>query len=153
MNYGKSQLGFTVIEVLVVIGIFAILAALGLFFSMDFYKTYSYNSEQVNVASVLSKARARSLANVNESWHGVRITGNKLTLFQGSNPVKSWANRNTAKDEDVPASSGLSISDQDVIFDQLSGNTGCPPADCVITVSGLGQSKTIKVTSQGAIIW
>lgn len=156
MNRTPSQSGFTVIEVLVVVGIFGILSALALVFSMDFYRTYASSSELNNVVSVLSKARARSVANVNQHWHGACIdTANRqYTLFQGSGSTIGYSNRITSLDESVP--SGTSPDDcpggSEITFEQLSGNTNCT-SDCMITLNNFDRVKTVTINSQGAILW
>lgn len=148
----SSQFGFSLMEVLVVIGIFAILTTIGLFFSMDFFRTYTTSSQENSLISVLSKARARSLANINENWHGVRITGNDYILFQGDDVTQDWDHRDTTLDEPIPVDTGVTATNRDIIFAQLSGNVTCTP-DCDISLSGLGNDKTITLNEQGAILW
>ena len=156
MSRLPQQFGFTLMEVLVVIGLFAILATIGLFFSMDFFRTYTVSSEGISLVSTLSKARARSLANVNENWHGVRITNNEYILFQGGNVTKDWDHRDTSLDQSIPVGTAVDATDIDIVFDQLSGNAAtCPPPDyCTINLSGLGNgNKTVIINQQGAILW
>jgi prepilin-type N-terminal cleavage/methylation domain-containing protein len=146
MNYRFAQLGFTVIEVLIVIGIFGILAAIGLFFSMDFFRTYSTNSEQVTLVSALSQARAQSLANINRQPHGVRVTPENYTIFSGS----SFDTRDQSFDRVLSVSSAVHPSGTtDIVFEQLSGNTSCTEI-CNITLTG---ASPVQINAQGAILW
>lgn len=148
----NNQAGITLIELLVVIGMFALLSTLTLFFGLDFFRTYTFHSEQTQLASALSKARARSLANINGNQHGVRISGGNYILFQGAGPSLSWSDRDASKDEPIPVGTGVSALDHDILFAQLSGNATCTP-DCTIDMSAMGATKQITINSQGAILW
>src|ERR1044072_4262622 len=80
--------GFTLIEILITIGLIGLIAALGLFISLNFYKNYSFRSERNVIVSILQKARSQSMDNIDEQRHGVHffINGGKLTylLFECS---------------------------------------------------------------------
>ncbi len=151
----NNQSGFSLIELLVVIAIFGILATLALFFSMDFFRTYATNSEQVTLVSSLSKARSQSLANINRHQHGVRITPSSYTIFETTSGVAFDARPQALKNLDQVITVNSSVkptSSTDIVFDQLSGNANCT-SGCTITMSGGGTTKTINVNAQGAILW
>lgn len=154
MNMRPAQTGFTVIEVLVVVGIFGILAAIGLIFSMDFFRTYGASSELNNAVSVLSKARARSLANIHEHQHGVCVDAANQTyiLFQGDGPDLDYSSRLPDLDEAVPSGSSPATCPNEIVFSQLSGNTNCL-TDCVVSLNNYSIAKEVRVNSQGAILW
>src|SRR5438876_578690 len=69
----RLLMGFTLIEVMIVMAIFALLASLGLIIGMDFYRSYSFNSERNVALAVLRKARTEAMVNVDQAAHGVRI--------------------------------------------------------------------------------
>ena len=72
-NRIKNYSGFTLIEMLVSMGIIILIAGFGLFLSMDFYRGYLFHYEKDLVISILQKARSQSLANIDEKPHGVYI--------------------------------------------------------------------------------
>lgn len=145
----KEQ-GFSLIELLVVIALFAILAAFALFLSMDFFRTYASNSEQVTLVSALSKARAQSLANINRHAHGVHITNNSYTIFEGS----TYSGRVQSLDQTISINSALRpTATTDIVFDQLTGNVPLCSTGCTITLSGNNGNETITINGQGAILW
>src|ERR1039458_2199647 len=76
----RTTNGFTLIEVLVVMGILAILSTMGYLITIDFYKSYAFNAERDTIVSLLQKARAASLSNINESPHGVYFDDNYVYL-------------------------------------------------------------------------
>ena len=80
----------------------------------------------------------------NGAW-GVTVSSQKLILFQGS----SFVARTALFDESFVIHPAISISGLgEIIFAKTSGLPSTTPT---ITVSGLGSSKTITVTSQGVV--
>jgi prepilin-type N-terminal cleavage/methylation domain-containing protein len=138
----ERQSGFTLIELLVVIAIFAILASLALFFSMDFFRTYSRNSEHTTLVSALSKARAQSMANMDRMKHGVKIEPSGYTIFKGDTFDPANIYLTIEVNSDTKPSGNYQI-----VFDQLTGNTA--PA----TITFTNSTKTVSVNTEGAILW
>src|SRR3989344_9280246 len=68
-----SLTGFTLTEILVVVGIFALLMSFSLVVSLDIYRGDSFRAEQDFVISILQKARSQSINNINETSHGIRF--------------------------------------------------------------------------------
>ena len=101
--------GFTLIEVLIAIGIIFFLGGMGLFLSMDFYRTFSFRSDNNTVVSILHKARMQALSNIdlNDAGgkdHGVHYDAvtHQMTIFEGS----SYGSE-PAQDEDIRIDSNL----------------------------------------------
>ena len=139
--------GFTLIEILVIVGLFGLLAAMGAFIGFDSIGRSSVHSERDLVVLMLTGARTRTLANVNEKAQGVRITNNEIILFEGTlypgiNP------RSTPRNSAITVSPALPV---DIIFDQLSANvtTGA----CTITLTQDTKNATIEINGQGRIDW
>ncbi len=154
-----NQGGFTLIELLVVIGIFAILTTLGLFLSFDFYRTYSFNAEQSTLVSVLTKARAQSLANIDGQEHGVHIEAGKYVLFQGAPASYTEGDTNNLI---VPSGSATTISGEtDIVFERLTGHAriaggsacGSDTDPCAINLTAQSITKTVTINSEGRIEW
>ena len=73
--------GFTLIEMVTVIGIFAILGGSLLFIDMNSFRGDSFRAERDSLITSLQTARAESLNNVNQSKHGVFIESSGYTFF------------------------------------------------------------------------
>jgi prepilin-type N-terminal cleavage/methylation domain-containing protein len=139
--------GFTLIEIIVVIGIFAILGTFGLFATLDSYRSSTLSGERASLVSILSRARANSLSNIDGLPHGVHITPTNYTIFEGS----SYDTRAVNMDQTISASNSINhgTSTEDIIFSPLSATT----TQATITLSNGVRSETIEVNSEGMINW
>ncbi len=145
------------IEILVVIALFAIILGLGLFVGFDFYKNYSFRSEESIIVSVLQKARNQSLNNINQARHGVHFKLGKYIIFQCP-ALTPQCTSYTAGPEDNPINSSYGVTfnplPPDIVFDQLNGDcVGCQSSDIVITASDGVKSYNISINSEGGISW
>ena len=140
--------GFTLIEVMIGLGILFIIFGLGLFLSMDFYKTFSFKSDNHIAISTLHKARTQALSNINQKEHGVHFdnAGHTMTIFEGPTYIAG-----AATNETVSVNSNLTISPAtaDVLFEQLTGDSTMQ----VITISDGIKTLNITINDEGAIIY
>lgn len=136
--------GFTVIEIAVVIGLFALIIALALIMSMDVWRGSSFQSEQDIVLSLLYKARSRAVSNINESNHGLCIDQDerKYIVFEGDNCDADG----TAFD----MSNGFTFTgDTEIVFDARTGSTN----GYAFTIDGQGKSREFTINPEGGITW
>ncbi|MDP3986531.1 MAG: prepilin-type N-terminal cleavage/methylation domain-containing protein [Candidatus Veblenbacteria bacterium] len=146
--------GFTLVELLVVISIFIIIASLSLYLGFDMYRGYAWHAEQTVLVSVLQKARGQAMANLclgsgctNGRPHGVALLPDKYIIFQGA----SYATRDAGLDEvfEVSPIVGRSPSTAEVVFGRLGGESG----GITITLTDPVRSGTISVNAEGRISW
>lgn len=145
--------GFTLIEVLTVLGLFTLLAGLGLFASMDLYRGSSFHSERDLLVALLQHARAQAVNNICRGMctdgvaHGVKIGSGNYIVFQGS----SYASRDATQDQTFATSPLVTSSgDTEVVFAQLTG-VAMPPAVIVLRIGG--QVSTTTIEPNGRIWW
>jgi len=149
LSNGKNGAGFTLTEILVVMGLLAIFASFSMFISMDFYRSFSFRAEKNIAVSVLMKARSKALANVGEKTHGVHFESNKYVLFQGTPYDPGDSNNEDIFINPTVSTSGLI----EVTFDQLTGRTTLtPPATTLTIISGV-KSVVITINEEGRIEW
>jgi prepilin-type N-terminal cleavage/methylation domain-containing protein len=151
--------GFSLIEILIVLGIFAFVAALTLFVSLDVYRGDSFHAEEDRLFTSLEKARSQAISNMcfgpgctDGKPHGVHFATTQYTIFQGA----SWATRDTALDEVVPIQSKtITVTGfTDVLFIQLVGTATFNPAgsNTLLLKDTAGKDvSTIYVTSEGRL--
>jgi len=140
--------GFTFIEIIMVVAILMALAGLGLIFGIDFYKTYSLDTERNVVSSILQKARSRAQNNFNQSSHGVYFqSDNYYVIFQGV----SYVSRDVAYDQLIPKNQALSISGiSETIFEQLNGDSQIA-GDVILNNNR--RTSIISINNEGGINW
>lgn len=145
MTVKKSQKAFTLIEILLVIGIFSILAILTLPLSLDFYKKYQLDVYTQEIVQALRRAQLKSMSVEQDSRFGIYLTEGNYVLFRGN----SYAARELQYDEifDLPKiinTSGL----REVVFTKVEG---LPSIAGGIVLSNNIENKTIFINSLGRI--
>ncbi len=115
----KKEFGFTLVEILVTISIFALIAAFSVFASFDYYRSYALRSERYNLVSLLQKARGQAQANINQQKHGIHFDSGGFTLFEGNAYVAGAPSNAFFSSNGIVTHSGPS----DIIFDQLTAGT------------------------------
>lgn len=148
------QSGFTLIEILVVMGILSIILSYSLIVSFDAYRGYTIRSERGIIVSILSRARSRAVTNYFQSMHGVCYDGlaKNYILFQGQSYALATIKETTGANPVTAFTSSPSAffcSNGGVVFTQLSGTS--TPVNIVL--SGNGQSFPITINYEGTIIW
>ncbi len=141
----KSGAGFTLIELIVVVAILSILATFGFLVSLDFYRSYAFNSERDTVVSLLQKARSDALNNVGQVPHGLHFENNKYVLFD-----RAIFGSLQSQDQIIPADIYISHGvPTDVVFIQLSGDT----VPQTISLNDNRRSAVITLNANGMINW
>jgi len=147
-NFQKSNLGFTLLETLLVISLFAILAGTSIPVYYSFQMRNELTTTTNNISQSLKRAQTLSQAVDGDSSWSVHIQLGKLTIFKGSD----YNSRDFQNDEDfdIPTSitpSGLS----DIVFQKFTGeptNTG------TITLSSkINEQRTLTINSKGMITY
>jgi len=141
----KHHWGITLIELLVVIVIIASLSAATIPIASSFLvRNYLHDSSD-ELMSLLYSARINSLANKNNSTWGVSVVTPQMTLFKGS----SFATRDTAFDQSFDIPSSITITNDEIIFDQQTGNADAVTSFSVTT--NTGESKTVSINEVGNV--
>ncbi len=144
--------GFSMLEMLVVVGMFFLLAGFGLVVNMDAYRSTDFRSERDLFVALLQRARSQSMSNMCAGSvcedglpHGVHIEADRYVAFQGGV-------YNAADEENIryPVSPSISRQGGDITFTQLSGTTTATST----TLSDLtGKTSMITTNAAGQISW
>jgi len=137
--------GLTLLEILLVVGIVAILVSLTLPLGLDFYRSQQLETQCQGVIQALRRAQLKAISVESDSSFGVYLTDDNYTLFKGS----SYLTRDADFDEvfDLPmiiTVSGL----QEIVFSKLEGK---PNITGNIILSGDSDSRTININEMGRI--
>jgi len=151
--------GFTLFEVITVMGIIAIIGGLSVSFGIDTLRAYSFHSDRDLLVAALHHARAAAVGNICQTNsedvctdgrpHGVHVENGKIVMYQTKTGY-------TARDASVDAVIDLNPSTtvtgvSDVVFSQLSGDV-VTPGDIILTEPS-GRISVITIGSEGQILW
>jgi len=108
-------------EILVVIGLAAVVAVAGYVTSIGAFQRNTFSTERDLAVSLLQRARSQALANINQSAHGVVVESDKFVVYEDTNESGDFNAGDSSFD--VPRSASVMASgDAEFLFDQLSGN-------------------------------
>lgn len=150
--------GFTLLELLVVMGLILMVVAFGLIVSFDDYRSFTFRNERDIVVNVIQKARGQAINNMcfgtgctDGKLHGVYFgTAGQYVIFQGAD----YASRDTAVDEVIQArdkaavTSGMTV----VVFNRLRADA-VTTGGSALTVSQPGHDSVITVEPEGRVWW
>ena len=80
----NTMKGFSLIEIIIVIALVAVVASMSSLFSINSISRSYTISERDLLVSLLTQTRARALANVNKSAHGLYIDTNNYVFYEGN---------------------------------------------------------------------
>lgn len=152
MNSVKTNKGFSIIEIMIVLGIFSLIMGTGLFISTNSFENHYFISEEKLTASLLRAARSRALNNFNQSPHGLLISNNEFILFEGNNfNPENNDNENFPRNKSVEITSDFENENDEtiVVFENLTGRAS--PDEGSIFLKNKTSSSTIRIFYEGRI--
>lgn len=136
--------GFTLIEMILVIGIITAL----LMSAVPFYLSMSNSSQLDAATSILAQdlyiAQTNSRSQKDDSPWGVNVADQTITLFSGNN----YASRNTALDITYTLPSSVVATTGQVVYSKLYG---LPQNTASFTLNTRSQSRSLVVNNKGML--
>jgi prepilin-type N-terminal cleavage/methylation domain-containing protein len=128
LDFGASNVeprkGFTLIEVLIVVTLFAIISGIIAVSLSRYTQTQVIAGTAAAIASSLEDARSRTLSSRGASPYGVHLEDGSITLFKGdSYAVGNADNEVTSLDPRADITLALNGGGSDIVFERLSGET------------------------------
>jgi len=147
MNRRIHKRGFTFIEILVVIAIILILAAVAVVTFKNLDTTSSHRVVTQEVYSTLTEAHNNSIASTDDSVYGVHFETDLITLFEGDTyNASDSTNKEFVFTGGVYATSSLITNSVDIVFKRL---TGFPTATGALHIVRSDGSATSTITIHG----
>lgn len=143
--------GFTLFEVLIVTALLGVIIGFSVIMSYSsITRAHVIQERDLLVSLLLSGARARALANVNESDQGVRVTPASFILFEGDNFETSPAKEETSRDSSIAITQD-GADEFDIVFERLSADVHTGVG--TIVLSGNERTIVFDINEAGRINW
>ena len=143
--------GFTIIEIMIVVGIITILAGLSVPLSNSFLSRNELNSEALKITDALRSARAQAMFASEDSVWGVHFTSSSYIIFKGLTYNPADAYNNTFNLPGILTIGEITINGggSDIIFDRIAGTTSTFGTTTI--QNDASGSRTITVNRGGTI--
>ncbi|MEI7688807.1 MAG: prepilin-type N-terminal cleavage/methylation domain-containing protein [Candidatus Nomurabacteria bacterium] len=153
-NKYKSS-GFTLMEILIIIAIVTVISSIVLFNLSNFRNEQDLKNAEMEIVSLLDKARQNTLSSVNSNNYSVHFEVDKAVLFSGS--IYSALDSSNEKinfnaNVSIPAIDGINLGGggNDVTFERLTGET--MGGTLILRLkSDASKQKTITINKTGLI--
>ncbi|MEK7510561.1 MAG: type II secretion system protein [Patescibacteria group bacterium] len=149
--------GFTLIETLVVLGMFFAAVALAVPVFRSFQKESDLSNATHQIQNILKLAQSKTIASESESKYGVSfntaLTPHRYTLFQGN----SYASRDPAFDQVFILPTSVEIflislgAGSEAVFDRIQGTTSQSGTISLRVIGDPSKTATIYVENSGKI--
>lgn len=140
--------GFTLVELILSVGILSMLAGLSLPLYASFYNRTNLDSTADQVAHALRRAQGFSRsANGDTTW-GVRLQSGSVVVFKGA----SYAARDVDYDETISLNNITPSGVSEVVFTKLYG---APSATGTVTLTEttINESRAIQLNAKGLVTY
>ncbi|MEI6490477.1 MAG: type II secretion system protein [bacterium] len=119
-----NKKGFTLGEIMIVIGIMVLLAGLTSYSFVDFSNYQSLDNDSYTALSYIQKARSLASNSYNFSEYGVRVSSTSLSVFQGKtySPASTTLMFNFSS-KVIVSSIALSNSSTEFYFNKVTGKS------------------------------
>lgn len=148
-----TKYGFSLVEIMLVVGIMAVIATIIIFSFSALNKNYNLEGAAQNGATMFKDARGRTLSAQNNSQYGIHIASSSLTLFPGSIFVSGNSSNETLIFSQSVAVGTTTLSGVgfDIIFSRLKGTPSQFGTTSVYLVNNPSKYKNIIIRESGLI--
>ena len=145
--------GFTLLEILIVIAIFSVVAGVGISPLLSFKKTSDLNGALETGVSFLLEARAKTLSSESDSRYGVHFSSRNVILFKGAMFTEGAQGNKAAP---LPSSVeigtiSLNGGGDTVVFNRLTGETDAYGTVVFRLKSDTTKTKILRVEKTGIV--
>lgn len=142
--------GFTLVELLIVISLFALVATFVISGFLNYAAHQNYLAAQTEVFSSTKETRQRSLSADGDTTHGIHFATSSITTFEGSSYNAGDLSNVIIPITSATISTSLTGGATDIIFARKTGAASATGTIAVIGLRNTGSS-TITVSGTGLI--
>jgi prepilin-type N-terminal cleavage/methylation domain-containing protein len=138
--------GFTMIEIMISLAILALIVGVSAISFANFSRKSALDASATALATALREARAKTLASVGSDQYGVKVDGDRFTLFRGA----SFSSSTPGNSEFLFAGQVRASSSPNVfVFRKVTGNAGSSGMIELYLTGSPTTKKTIQVEPTG----
>lgn len=121
----QKQFGFTLVELIVVVGVIAILAVAALPFSGAFFGQNELQQRTFGIVDALRRAQSRSMSGMAGDTWGAHFESGGYSIFMGAsyNPADPGNEDNVLPNAITISGISLNGGGNDIIFNRIIGDT------------------------------
>lgn len=140
-----DRLGFTLIEVLLVVSIMAVASLIVVPISIDYQQRNDLDTSQITFAQSIRRAQQISMSGEGDSAWGVNAISGEIIIFKGN----TYATRDVTYDENYDISLGVTLSGQ-LEYD-FAKITGLPAQTGTAIFTDNSYQKQVVVNAKGIV--
>jgi prepilin-type N-terminal cleavage/methylation domain-containing protein len=147
----STQKGFTVLELLIVVSIMGLLAAIILAPFATFRNSKVLDTASEEALALLSEARGDTLSAKEGYQYGVHFEATQIVLYRGATYSSSDANNKVVLLDSAIEISSITLTGggAEVLFDRLTGKTSQGGTVVIRVKSDTAKSRTITIFGTG----
>lgn len=151
--FARERAGFTLVEIVVAIGIMIALASVIVSGFLNFRKASLLNASAEIVASELLGARTKTLSSEGGYQYGVHFQSDRVVLFRGATYSAGDPNNVETVLPSAAEISAITLTGggADLVFARLTGATSQNGSVTVRVKSDVARTRTVSVTQTGII--
>lgn len=151
LQANEATLGFTLVEILVVVGLLALVSFLAIVPFTSFRDAKSLDGAAEDALSLLHEAQTRTLSSDGASPYGVYFESDKITLFKGETfVVGAPDNKEISLHNRLTISAIALAGGASAVFKRLTGATDNSGTVTISLVSDTAQKRIITISAAGS---
>ena len=149
----SSQSGFTLLEILLVLGILALLAGVGAGYYYGSFKELQLAAAVRDLGADLRFTQDQAMTGESGLRFGLHAVAGPPSYYEEFSTATNYADPGMAVVKTVYLPDGLNFSDpvpggtKDIVFGRLSGTTTAT----ALTITGANSSKTVNISALGKV--
>ena len=147
----RTSRGFTLLEIIIVIGILGIILAVIVSPFASFRQRSILNTETQEMTTLINKARLSSMSSMNDKQYGIHFEAGKIVLFEGITYTEGVETNEEHLFNTILTLDSITINGggAETVFQKITGSTNQNSTTTLKVIANTGASSTIIVLPSG----